>query len=73
MRSDLDHCSLESCWLIALYISLKGFQLLRNPKALSPFAIAIAIAIANDSGFRSKGRALELIWRPASQASSLRA
>jgi hypothetical protein len=71
MRSDLDNCSLESCWLIALYISLKGFQLLRNPKALSPFAIAIAIA--NDSGFRSKGRALELIWRPASQASSLRA
>jgi hypothetical protein len=43
--------------------------LLRNPKALSPFAIAIA----NDAGFRSKGRALELIWRPASQASSLRA
>jgi hypothetical protein len=42
MRSDLDHCSLESCWLIALYISLKGCQLLRNPKALSPFAIAIA-------------------------------
>jgi hypothetical protein len=71
MRSDLDHCSLESCWLIALYISLKGCQLLRNPKALSPFAIAIAIA--NDAGFRSKGRALELIWRPASQASSLRA
>jgi hypothetical protein len=71
MRSDLDNCSLESCWLIALYISLKGYQLLRNPKALSPFAIAIAIA--NDAGFRSKGRALELIWRPASQASSLRA
>jgi hypothetical protein len=67
MRSDLDNCSLESCWLIALYISLKGCQLLRNPKALSPFAIA------NDAGFRSKGRALELIWRPASQASSLRA
>lgn len=67
MRSDLDNCSLESCWLIALYISLKGFQLLRNPKALSPFAIA------NDAGVRSKGRALELIWRPASQASSLRA
>jgi hypothetical protein len=71
MRSDLDNCSLESCWLIALYISFKGCQLLRNPKALSPFAIAIAIA--NDAGFRSKGRALELIWRPASQASSLRA
>jgi hypothetical protein len=69
MRSDLDNCSLESCWLIALYISLKGCQLLRNPKALSPFAIAVA----NDAGFRSKGRALELIWRPASQASSLRA
>jgi hypothetical protein len=69
MRSDLDNCSFESCWLIALYISLKGCQLLRNPKALSPFAIAIA----NDAGFRSKGRALELIWRPASQASSLRA
>lgn len=67
MRSDLDNCSLESCWLIALYISLKGCQLLRNPKALSPFAVA------NDAGFRSKGRALELIWRPASQASSLRA
>jgi hypothetical protein len=71
MRSDLDNCSSESCWLIALYISLKGCQLLRNPKALSPFAIAIAIA--NDAGFRSKGRALELIWRPVSQASSLRA